>query len=332
MCGTCWNGRSAASVTAIAIPDARTLCLMIPDFPQTRIALATGVSLDVVDIGPRDGEPLIFLHGFPESHRTWRHQLVHLSDRYRCIAPDQRGYCRSDKPDGVENYTADKLTADIFALATALGIDRFTVVGHDWGGAIAWSVALNGLRNGRVERAIIANAPHPFVFQTKLIEDADQRAASQYMRAFRDPANHDLIEHEGITGLLRRTVNWERSDAMAPAERDRLLADWKVPGAAQAMINWYRATPVYVPAMEEDAALPAFLSAPFPKLTMPTLVIWAMDDLALPTCNLDGLDALIDDLTIEQVHGCGHFVPWEAPEAVNAAIDRWLDAKPLNRD
>lgn len=171
---------------------------MIADFPQHRVTLATGVSLDVVDIGPRQGEPLIFLHGFPESHRTWRHQLAHLSDRYRCIAPDQRGYCRSDKPEGVENYSADKLTTDIFALATALGIDRFTIVGHDWGGAIAWSVALNGMGaqgfGGRVERAIIANAPHPFVFQRKLIEDADQRAASQYMRAFRDPVNHALIE------------------------------------------------------------------------------------------------------------------------------------------
>ncbi len=308
---------------------------MIADFPQQRVTLATGVSIDVVDIGPRQGEPLIFLHGFPESHRTWRHQLAYLSDRYRCIAPDQRGYCRSDKPEGVENYSADKLTADIFALATALGIDRFTIVGHDWGGAIAWSVALNGIGaqgfGGRVERAIIANAPHPFVFQRKLIEDADQRAASQYMRAFRDPANHALIERDGITGLLRATVNWERSEAMEPEERDRLLADWKVPGAAQAMVNWYRASPVHVPAMDEEAVLPAFLSASLPKLTMPTLVIWAMDDLALPACNLDGLDVLIDDLTVEKIYGCGHFVPWEAPGAVNTAIDRWLDARPLDR-
>ena len=308
---------------------------MIADFPQHRVTLATGVSLDIVDIGPRQGEPLIFLHGFPESHRTWRHQLAHLSDRYRCIAPDQRGYCRSDKPEGVENYSADKLTADIFALANALDIDRFTIVGHDWGGAIAWSVALNGMGaqgfGGRVERAIIANAPHPFVFQRKLIEDADQRAASQYMRAFRDPANHALIERDGITGLLRATVNWERSDAMEPEERDRLLADWKVPGAAQAMVNWYRASPVHVPAMDEDAVLPGFLSASFPKLTMPTLVIWAMDDLALPACNLDGLDELIDDLTVEKISGCGHFVPWEAPDAVNSAMELWLDARPLDR-
>lgn len=304
---------------------------MIGNLPQKRIALATGVSLDVVDIGPRDGEALIFLHGFPESHRTWRHQLAHLSDRYRCIAPDQRGYRHSDKPEGAENYSADKLTADIFALASALGIDRFTIVGHDWGGAIAWSVALRGMANGRVVRAIIANAPHPFIFQKKLVEDPAQRAASQYIRAFRDPANDALIASEGITGLLRKMVNWERSEAMEPEERDRLLADWKIPGAAAAMVNWYRGSPVMVPAMDEEVALPSFLSSPFPVLTVPTLVIWAMDDLALPACNLDGLDDLIDDLAIEKIHGCGHFVPWEAPDAVNAAIGRWLTAKPPGR-
>jgi pimeloyl-ACP methyl ester carboxylesterase len=295
-----------------------------------RAALSTGVELDYVDVGPRDAPVLIFLHGFPESHRTWRHQIAHFSDRYRCIAPDQRGYAHSDKPEGVENYTADKLTADIFALADALGIDRFTIVGHDWGGAIAWSVALNGMAGnglptaGRVIRTIIANAPHPFIFQKKLFEDQDQRAASQYIRAFRDPANDALLDAGRLTDFLKATVNWERSDAMEPEERDRLLANWRVPGAARAMINWYRATPMQVPAMEDDSTPPAFLSGPFPILTMPTLVIWAMDDLALPQCNLDGMDALIADLTIERITGCGHFVPWEAPDAVNAAMEGWL--------
>lgn len=300
---------------------------MVAMFEQSRVTLSTGVSIDVVDVGPRDGEVLIFLHGFPESHRTWRHQIAHLSARYRCIAPDQRGYCRSDKPEGVENYTADRLTADIFALADALGVGRFTIVGHDWGGAIAWSVALNGMGNARVERAIIANAPHPYIFQKLLFTDPDQRAASQYIRAFRDPANDALIASDGLTGLLRATVNWERSEAMEPEERDRMLADWKEPGAAQAMINWYRATPMIVPAMDEDADLPPFLSAPFPVLTVPTLVIWAMDDLALPASNLDGMEAVVADLTIERVHGCGHFVPWEAPGAVNAAMEGWLAAQ-----
>src|SRR3546814_5437020 len=95
-------------------------------------------------MGPRDAPVLIFLHGFPESHRTWRHQLPHFATRFRCIAPDQRGYRGSSKPQDAESYTPDKLIADIFALADALGVGQFTVVGHDWGGAIAWGVALGG--------------------------------------------------------------------------------------------------------------------------------------------------------------------------------------------
>ncbi len=305
---------------------------ILADFPQRRIALSTGVALDVVDIGPRDGAVLIFLHGFPESHRTWRHQLALLSDRYRCIAPDQRGYCRSDKPDGVENYSADKLTADIFAIADALGIGRFTIVGHDWGGAIAWSVALNGMATdgsaGRVERAIIANAPHPFIFQRLLYDDPEQRAASQYIRTFRDPAHDPMIRDQGLAAFLQASVNWERSAAMDDGERDALMAAWREPGAAIAMLNWYRATPLHVPAMDDDAPRPAFLDGCFPVLTMPVLVIWAMGDLALPASNLDGLDRVVAVLAIERVHGCGHFVPWEAPDAVNMAMDRWLATHP----
>ena len=135
---------------------------------QKRIALGNGIELDVVDEGPRDAPVLIFLHGFPESHRTWRHQIAHFSDRFRCIAPDQRGYRGSSKPQAVADYTPDKLVGDIFLLAAALGVRDFTIVGHDWGGAIAWGIALAGQDTGRVTRAAIANAPHPQVFQKLL--------------------------------------------------------------------------------------------------------------------------------------------------------------------
>ncbi|HAN88184.1 MAG TPA: alpha/beta hydrolase, partial [Erythrobacter sp.] len=117
---------------------------------QKRVVLANGIELDVVDEGPRDAPVLIFLHGFPESHRTWRNQIPHFSDRFRCIAPDQRGYRGSSKPQEVEAYTPDKLVGDVFLLADALGVETFTIVGHDWGGAIAWGVAYGGMANGRV--------------------------------------------------------------------------------------------------------------------------------------------------------------------------------------
>lgn len=293
---------------------------------QKRVKLASGIELDVVDEGPRDGEILIFLHGFPESHRTWRHQIAHFKHRYRCIAPDQRGYRGSSKPQEVEAYTPDKLIGDVFQLADALEVENFTVVGHDWGGAIAWGVALGGQMNGRVSRAVIANAPHPAAFQRLLYLDKGQRESSQYMRGFRDPANDALVREHGLAGILMKEVKWDRPSAMEAEEREALLEDWQDREAAFGMLNWYRASPVDVPPIDAPFELPSgYAPPPLPKLTIPTLVIWALDDLALPPQNIEGLDEVVDDLTIAKVPDCGHFVPWEAPEAVNEAIDGFLE-------
>lgn len=294
------------------------------DNPMTRVTLSTGVELDTVDIGPRDAPALIFLHGFPESHRTWRHQLPAFADRYRCVAPDQRGYRGSSKPQEVSAYTPDKLVADIFALADALGIDRFTIVGHDWGGAIAWGVAMLGQAIGRVPRAVIANAPHPAIFAKLQAENPEQRASSQYMRAFRDPANDALVREFGLVGLLAKVVKWDRPSAIEPAERDALLTDWQDRDAAFGMLNWYRASPIEVPPVDAPVQ-PSRSLSDYPKVTIPTLVIWALDDLALPPVNLVGIDEVCSDVEIVRVPDCGHFVPWEAPDRVNAALTAFLD-------
>lgn len=291
---------------------------------MTRVTLASGIELDVIDTGPRDAPVLMFLHGFPESHRTWRHQIAHLSGRFRCIAPDQRGYRGSSRPEGVENYTPDKLIGDVFQLADALGVGQFTILGHDWGGAIAWGVALMG-QGTRVTRAVIANAPHPLIFPRLLWTNPQQREASQYMRAFRDTANDALVREHGLGALLMKALSWNRSTALEEAERDALLKDWSNPDTAIAMLNWYRASSINVPPMDAPFALPeGYSDAPLPPLAIPTLVIWAMDDLALPACNLEGMDKLVTNLTLEPVHDCGHFVPWEAPDKVNTALDAFL--------
>lgn len=304
---------------------------MSEDFEQRRVALATGVELDVVDMGPKDAPALIFLHGFPESHRTWRHQLPHFADRFRCIAPDQRGYRGSSKPQDAASYSPDKLIADIFALADALDVGEFTVVGHDWGGAIAWGVALGGQPGGlhpqwagRVTRAVIANAPHPGIFGRLLATNEQQRAASQYIRVFRDPANDALIEDKGIAGILGLAFAGRTpSGGLQPADEiGRLLHDWEDRDACRGMINWYRGSPINVPAMDDPYAEPP--GVPFPKLNIPTLVIWALDDAALPPCNLDGIEELVPGVSIAKVSDCGHFVPWENPGAVNAAMDAFL--------
>ena len=293
---------------------------------QQRVTLANGIELDVVDTGPRDAPVLLFLHGFPDSHRTWRHQIAHLADRFRCVVPDQRGYRGSSKPLGVENYTSDKLIGDVFLLAHALGIETFTIIGHDWGGAIAWGVAITGQMNGRVSRAVIANAPHPVLFPKLLYTNVQQRNASQYFRIFRDTANDALIQQFGLGAVLIKAFGEpEQSPMMDDAERAALMADWANPEAAIAMLNWYRASPIEVLDMDAPFELPAgWTPFPLPKQTIPTLVIWAMEDLALPPANLDGMDELIDDLTIARISGASHFVQWEAPEEFNAALDLFL--------
>jgi pimeloyl-ACP methyl ester carboxylesterase len=292
---------------------------------QQRFHLPTGVDLDVTLAGPRDAPAIIFLHGFPESHRTWRHQIAALSDRYFVIAPDQRGYAGSSKPARVEDYAPDRPVADLIALADALGLTRFTLVGHDWGGAIAWTAALN--HPDRIARLVICNAPHPFIFQKSLFDDPAQRAASQYIRDFRDPGFEARLGVLGLERFFDTSFLKEIDPARLGAEERAIyLEQWRTPGAFTAMLNWYRATTLIVPATDETAARPAFLDGPFPAITMPTLVIWGMKDSALLPVQLDGLAAYVDHLRVVEVPDAGHFIPWEAPEAVTAAIAEFVGA------
>lgn len=295
------------------------------DLPQSRVELANGIELDVVDMGPKDAPAIIFLHGFPENHRTWRHQIAQFSKEYRCIAPDQRGYRGSSGPAGAENYTPDKLIGDVFLLADALGVENFTIAGHDWGGAIAWGVALGGQMMGRVDRAIIANAPHPAIFPKLLWTNKHQRESSQYMRAFRDTDNDALILEKGLGVFLDVATDWQEKGQMEPEEEAILTEDWANGETGITMLNWYRATPLAVPPMDAPFELPSDYAPPeVPNLTIPTLVMWGMDDLALPPENLDGMAELIDDLTLVEIPEATHFVTWGAPEAVNQAMETFL--------
>ena len=287
-----------------------------------RIALPTGVELDVAIAGDPSNPALIFLHGFPESHRTWRHQVAEFARDHYVVAPDQRGFARSSKPEGVENYAPDKPVADKLALADHLGIARFTLVGHDWGGAIAWMAALQN--PGRIERLIILNAPHPLVFQRSLIDDPEQRAASQYIRAFRDTNLDRMIAAMGLEKFFDTSFAKHVAASLIGEERAIYLDQWAQPGAMTAMLNWYRASSIVVPETGDEAERPAWIDGPFPPVTQPVLVIWGMRDKALLPVQLDGLDALVPDLTIVRIDDGGHFVPWEKPEAVNAAMREWL--------
>jgi pimeloyl-ACP methyl ester carboxylesterase len=266
---------------------------------------------------------VILLHGFPESHRTWREIAPLLHDRLFLVMPDQRGFASSDRPAEVEAYKTDILVDDIFALADALGLERFALVGHDWGGAIAWAAALRG--DPRLTRLGIINAPHPLIFQRSLIESADQRAASQYMNSFRSPGFDKAVEAMGYDKFFEKSFGPHVDLARIPdAEKRQYIGQWSRPGALDAMLNWYRASRMVVPPPGVTVPLPDWLLRAFPKVQVPTLVIWGMKDPALLPLQLDGLDALVEDLTIVRLQGAGHFAPWEAGNDVARALGPFL--------
>lgn len=290
---------------------------------QRKVDLPTGVTLNVALAGTEEAPPVILLHGFPESHRTWRELVPLLSDKLRLVMPDQRGFGDSDRPQKVEAYQTEMLLADLFALAGALKLERFALVGHDWGGAIAWAAAIKG--DPRIARLAIINSPHPLIFQKTLIENEAQRAASQYMRAFRDPDFEKFVEAIGYEAFFDKSFRNHVDLAAIPAEeRTIYVSQWGRPGALTAMLNWYRASQMVVPPPGILVEVPDWVLRAFPKIKVPVRVIWGMEDQALLPIQLEGIGEIGDDVEVFPLKGVGHFAPWEAAEKVAEALKPFL--------
>jgi len=290
---------------------------------QRKVELSTGITMNVALAGPGDAPPAIFLQGFPESHRTWRELVPLLSGEIRMVMPDQRGFGDSDRPREIEAYKTEVLLADLFALADGLEIDRFALVGHDWGGAIAWAAAIKG--DPRITRLAIINSPHPLIFQKSLIEDEAQRAASQYMRAFRDPDFEKFVEAIGFEAFFDKSFRNHVDLAAIPAgERQRYIDDWSRPGALTAMLNWYRASQMVVPPPGITVDAPDWVLRAFPKIKVPVRVIWGLEDKALLPIQLEGIGEVGDEVEVFPLKGVGHFAPWEAPDKVADALKPFL--------
>ena len=291
-----------------------------------RVALSTGITMALAEAGPADALPVILLHGFPESHRTWSKLAPLLGDGFRLIMPDLRGFGQSDRPQDVEAYATDTLIADLFALADACGVDRFALVGHDWGGAIAWAAALRG--DPRIERLAIINSPHPWIFQKSLIEDSAQRAASQYITAFRAPGMEAAVEAMGVDRFFDKSFGGHVDLAtIDPADRAASIAEWSRPGALTAMFNWYRASHLVVPPPGVTVPVPGWVLRLAPKIRVPLRIIWGLDDKALLPGQLEGIGEVGDDVEVFPLKGVGHFAPWQAPRQVAAALAPFLAAR-----
>jgi pimeloyl-ACP methyl ester carboxylesterase len=292
--------------------------------PTHHYADVNGVRLHYAAEG--QGPLLMFVHGFPEFWYAWQGQLAEFGRDHFAVAPDMRGYNLSSKPAELDSYAVPLLVEDLVALADHLGHRRFTLVAHDWGGAIAWAVAL--LHPDRLERLVIVNAPHPAIFQRLLAEHPGQQKASQYMLFFRGAEAEATLAADNFA-LLRQMVLGEGQPWGWATEADRTayLEAWAQPGALTGGLNFYRAARVGPPAPGETPRnLAGDLSGWVVKV--PTLVIWGEKDTALLPENLDGLDRVVSDLTIRRVANGTHWVAHEQPALVNLHIREFLAARP----
>ncbi len=283
------------------------------------VDLANGQRLHVAQAG--SGPLMLFLHGFPEASFMWNGALERFGRDHLAVAPDQRGYNLSSKPSGVANYRPKLLVEDILQLADALGHERFVLVAHDWGGAIAWNVA--AWHPERVEKLVILNAPHPVTFLRELRNSPAQLAASAYMTLFRTDKAERVMSEDHFRRLRRMTIDqWGANGGPTDAATTQAYIDaWSQPGALTAMLDWYRASPMHPP--EPDAPLRDLDPARF-HVRVPTLVVWGERDEALLPGMLDGLDAHVDDLRVERIPDASHWVLHERPAIVLDAIERFV--------
>lgn len=254
--------------------------------------------------GPEEGELVLLLHGFPQTSRCWRHQIAALADAgYRALAFDQRGYSPGARPDEVEQYATLHLVADVLAVADWVGGHTFHLVGHDWGGAIAWQVA--GRYPQRVRTLTVVSTPHPEAFTDVLrSDDADQRQRSSYMQVFRAEGSEDGMLAEDATGLrFIFDASGMPADEAAP-----YIEAMQEPGALKAALNWYRAA---------DLRLVEGLGT----IDMPTLYLWSTLDPALGKEAAEATAACVSGpYRFEVFEGVGHWIPEEDPERVNAVL------------
>lgn len=288
-------------------------------------AEVNGVRFHYVVAG--SGPLILFAHGFPEFWYAWKEQLAEFGRDHLAVAPDLRGYNLSAKPARVEHYAVRHLVEDLRALAAHLGHERFTLVGHDWGGVIAWAFALR--HPDLLDRLVIVNAPHPAIFERELRENSAQRRASRYIGRLRDPRIEGVLSANGYAKLAAMIL--DRGGERGPftgEDRAAYLAAWSQPGALTGALNYYRAMRLG-PLAEEDADRPppAIEHVPDPTafiVHVPTLVIWGERDGALLPGNLDGLDAFVPDLRVERIPDGSHWVIHEHPARINALIREFI--------
>jgi epoxide hydrolase 4 len=266
-----------------------------------------------------EGPLVILLHGFPECWYSWRHQIAALAPRFRVVAPDMRGYNESDKPAGLRAYAMSELVADVDGLLRAFGEHEAVIVGHDWGGAVAWNFAME--RPNATRRLVVLNCPHPAIFAEHLRVNRRQLMRSWYMFFFQLPWLPEWVigrrDLQAVEQAFRQMVRRTDREVFSDHDIEQLKQALRPPGALRAAINYYRATFRDVGAMKRYR--------PDRLIDCPTLLIWAEEDDALGKELTYGMERLFHGpFAIKYVPQCSHWVQQEQPEVVNQELLAFL--------
>ena len=272
-----------------------------------------GISLHVVEAGPADGPLVMLLHGFPEFWWAWRHQITPLAEHgYHIVVPDMRGYNTSDAPQGMSHYRLEELSKDMLSLADSFGVDRFRLVGHDWGGVIAWDIAAS--HPGRIERLVVLDGPNPDLWRREIFRHPTQALRSAYAAFFQIPWLPEKVLSASDFAMLRTIL--ERTahpGTFSREELDRYVEAWSHPGSLSAMLNYYRALPRR--------------SIPHPprRIQVATLILWGEKDFALGRHVAQSALGLCDDGQLIFIEDATHWLHHEKPERISAELITFLD-------
>lgn len=302
------------------------------------LALPHGITLSCRASGTPGRPVLLFLHGFPEAAFVWDALLEHFAQPahggYRCVAPNLRGYERTSAPTELAAYQAKELVKDIAASVAAITADAPTpgrlsaLVAHDWGGAVAWTVA--NQHPALMQRLVILNAPHPGPFLRELASSPGQQAASAYMNFLIRPDAPELLAENDFARLWPFFTNMGADQGplawLDEPTRERYREIWRC--GLRGPCAYYAASPLRPPRAQDPGA--AALSVPHERLAVgvPTLVIWGMNDSALTPGLLDGLDAWVPRLTLHREPEASHWIVHEMPERVASVIEAYLRQAP----
>jgi pimeloyl-ACP methyl ester carboxylesterase len=278
---------------------------------------SSGVKLHCAIAGEAGRPLMLFLHGFPEFWAAWRKPMEYFAARgWLCVAPDLRGYNISDKPEGVEPYRAKHLIADVLALGAHFSKDKFVLVAHDWGGAVAWGVAIGHAQ--RLAKLVMINSPHPYLFWRELSNNPAQQKASEYMNVFRLNKAERVLSENGYARLLSAFGH------LPQAWHAELVEAWSQPGALTGGLNYYRASPMYPPTQDDPGAKKLQLKPEDFMVRVATLVLWGDRDTALlPGC-VEGLGQCVPDLKLLRAPDASHWIVHEKTDWVCSEIERFV--------